>query len=337
MTTHRRNVLYATFGGALWACAPAGGASPPGPSAEAQARFADASADPVEPIAPDLTLDPRKVALGERLFGDPALSGDDAVACSTCHFAARGMGDGVARSHGPNRKETRYNSPTLFNVAQNYKFNWTGKFESLEEQLNAPMTNPAVMGAKWEDVIAKLQKNAGYRRDFEALYLRQGITQATITDALVSYERSLSTPDARFDRYLRGDESALTADEKAGYELFRTHGCVSCHQGANLGGNMLERFGAVRDYFDAGAVPEADLGHFNDTKREEDRFVFRVPSLRNVALTAPYFHDGSATTLEMAVDVMANYQLGRPLTSEQTRLLVGFLGTLTGSYGGKPL
>jgi cytochrome c peroxidase len=246
------------------------------------------------------------------------------------------MADGLPRSKGPARDATRYNSPTIFNVTHSYKFNWTGKFESLEEQIDAPMQNPAVMNAKWDEIVTKLRQVAEYQGDFDRLYPREGITKRTITDAIVSYERSLSTPDARFDEYLRGKDDALTADEKAGWELFRTHGCVSCHQGVNLGGNMLERFGAVENYFEPTAEGP-DLGRYNETKREEDRFVFRVPSLRNVALTAPYFHNGSAPTLEKAVDVMANYQLGRPLTSEQTRLLVGFLGTLTGHFEDKAL
>ena len=330
-------VCLALATGGLLACTPQGGDAPPPPPG-LETRFADASADPIEPIAAVSGLDARKVALGKRLFGDPILSGDGAVSCLSCHQFEKGLSDGQVVSHGPGgRSPTKYNSPTLFNLAHNYKFNWTGKYDTLEDQIQGPMSNPAVMNSKWPDVLRKVGADAGYRRDFEALYLRQGITEASIVDALVTYERSLSTPDSRFDKYLRGDEGALTADEKTGYELFRSHGCVSCHQGMNVGGNLLERFGAVNDYFDPSAVKPSDLGRFNDTKRKEDEFVFRVPSLRNVAKTAPYFHDGSAATLEAAVTVMANYQLGRPLSDDQTQLLVAFLGTLTGEYEGKVL
>jgi cytochrome c peroxidase len=154
----------------------------------------------------------------------------------------------------------------------------------------------------------------------------------------VEFERSLITPNSRFDRYLLGDESAITAEEKAGYALFKSYGCVACHQGRNVGGNMFQIFGVMDDYFaNRGHITDADYGRFNVTGREEDRFHFRVPSLRNVALTAPYFHDGTAESLDQAVMVMARYQLGVTMPAEDVGLIVKFLGTLTGEYKGQPL
>lgn len=159
-----------------------------------------------------------------------------------------------------------------------------------------------------------------------------------VKDAIAEFERSLSTPNSRFDRWLRGDDNAITAEELEGYRKFKSYGCVSCHQGVNIGGNMFETLGAVREYFaERGNVSKADLGRFNVTGKEEDRHVFKVPSLRNVALTSPYFHDGSAKTLDEAVRVMARYQLGRPLPDADAALLVKFLQTLTGEYNGRRL
>jgi len=155
---------------------------------------------------------------------------------------------------------------------------------------------------------------------------------------VLEYERSLVTPSSPFDRYLRGDPQALSPEAKRGFGLFKSYGCASCHQGMAIGGNVFERFGVLRDFFaDRGHFSEADLGRFNVTAREQDRFVFRVPSLRNVALTAPYFHDGSAPTLEAAVTIMATYQLGRDLDAQDVRDLVSFLRSLTGEFQGKSL
>jgi cytochrome c peroxidase len=172
---------------------------------------------------------------------------------------------------------------------------------------------------------------------FERIY-SDGLTQFNIKDAIIAYELSLTTPNARFDRFLRGDKKALTASEKEGYQLFKGYGCISCHQGMNVGGNLFQPFGIIGNYFtDRGKVTHADLGRFNVTQDEADRHVFRVPSLRNVALTPPYFHDGSAQTLEKAIAVMVKYQLGRPLEQEQIERIAQFLRTLTGEYRGKQL
>jgi cytochrome c peroxidase len=172
------------------------------------------------------------------------------------------------------------------------------------------------------------------QRAFREIY-PEGITATSVRQAIATYCLSLVTPNSRFDRYLR-QEITLTSEEQAGYELFREYGCVSCHQGINIGGNMLQRFGVMKDYFaERGHVGPSDYGLYAATGREEDRFVFRVPSLRNVAETGPYFHDGSAETLEDAVVTMARYQLGRELGPLETARIVAFLRTLTGALAGR--
>jgi cytochrome c peroxidase len=192
------------------------------------------------------------------------------------------------------------------------------------------------MASNWAEVLPKLRADAGYTKAFAALY-PAGITPETVVDAIATFERSLTTPDSRFDRYLWGDRDALTPHEIEGYRLFRELGCTSCHQGVLLGGNMFQKFGVMRDYFADRPTTTADLGRYNVTHREEDRYVFKVPSLRNVAITAPYFHDASANTLEQAVIVMARHQLGREITQRDADTIATFLRSLTGQWQGKPL
>jgi cytochrome c peroxidase len=288
--------------------------------------------EPIQPIPVKISLDPNKVSLGKVLFEDPRLSEDNRISCVSCHDLKLGGVDRRVRSVGINGNLTDVNTPTVFNVSFNFRFNWNGKFENLTDHLNTLMTNPKVMGVKWETLIEKLKEDSEYMKIFDRLYL-DGLTPANIKDAIVLYEKSLYTPNSRFDRFLRGDKQALTTSEKEGYKLFKNYGCISCHQGINVGGNMFQRFGVMGDYFaDRGNITQADLGRFNVTKDEADRYVFRVPSLRNVELTPPYFHDGSADTLEKATAIMMRYQLGRPLSREKIDPIVQFLHTLTGEY-----
>jgi len=279
---------------------------------------------PTRPPPPD----PR-VRLGARLFQDPRLSKDDRVSCATCHNLALGGSNAEQRSTLPGRKPVPVNVPTVFNLAYDFRYSWSGKFVDLGDQIDTAMKLTEAMDGNWEQTAIKLLKDAAYVRDFDATYA-DGLTAVNVRDAVIRYNMSLSTPGARFDRYLRGEVS-LAAEELRGYRMFREYGCVSCHQGVNVGGNMFQRFGVMRDYFaERGQLTKADLGLYNATGREEDRHVFRVPSLRNVSLTAPYFHDGSAGTLLDAVQTMARYQLGRELTSVQAADIVAFLATLTG-------
>jgi cytochrome c peroxidase len=295
-----------------------------------------------EPIFPiprgqPQSLDARKVALGNKLFHEPVLSRDNSISCASCHPLDRGGMDSRPRSIGINGQQGDVNAPTVFNSAFNFAQFWDGRASTMEEQIDGPVLSAVEMGSTWDEILKKLSDTPGYVAAFKDIYA-DGVQSQNVKNAIAEFERSLTTLDSRFDRYLRGDPFALTPDEKSGYLKFKSYGCISCHQGMNIGANLFQRMGVIGDYFaDRGNLTKADLGRFNVTGREEDRHVFKVPSLRNVAVTAPYFHDSSAQTLEDAVAVMAKYQLGRPLPPKDMEDIVKFLRTLTGEYGGKPL
>ncbi len=294
-------------------------------------------AAPITPLPLAVVLDAGKVRLGERLFNDVRLSGGEVVACASCHRLNEGGDDNRAHSPGADGKPLDFNAPTVFNAALSFRLNWRGNFRSLEQQAEAVLLDPQVMNTTWPELLAKLRASSAYSKAFARVY-GDGPEPAHVLDALATFQRSLLTPNARFDRYLRGERDALDADEERGYELFKTYGCVACHQGINVGGNLFQKFGIFEDPFAPGpTATEADLGRFAITGEDDDRHVFRVPSLRNVALTAPYFHDGRARTLEQAVEAMARSQLGRSLTDQEISLIVAFLRTLTGEYQGRPL
>jgi cytochrome c peroxidase len=293
--------------------------------------------EPIQPIPLHIDLDEKKVTLGEKLFRDVRLSGDKKVACISCHGFDTGGVDRMTRSRGVKGQLNLVNTPTVFNSGFNFKLDWDGKYENLFTNVDGPLLSPIIMGGKWEEIIPMLRSSPDYVKAFAKAYA-DGITKDNVRDAIATFEESLYTPNSRFDQFLRGNSNALTQEEKEGYNLFKEYGCVSCHQGINVGGNMFQKFGVLGDYFaDRGKVIKADLGRFNVTGQEKDRYVFRVPSLRNVELTSPYFHDGTTETLEQAVNVMVKYQLGRSLKSEQINLIIQFLKTLTGEYQGKPL
>ena len=222
------------------------------------------------------------------------------------------------------------NAPTVFNAASNFKQFWDGRAETLEDQIDGPINAPNEMGSNWTEIVDKLRLSQAYVDAFASAY-PAGIQIANIKNAIANYERSLTTGDSRFDQYLRGDESVVTRDEKEGYQLFKSYGCVSCHQGSNAGGNMFQQLGIMGNYFTArGHVTKSDFGRFNATGLETDKFVFKVPGLRNVARTAPYFHDGEVLRLEDAVMLMGRYQLGRELSYREIDAMVLFLNTLSG-------
>jgi cytochrome c peroxidase len=308
------------------------------PTVTAPQRVEIAQTDePIQAIPQQIEVDPPKVALGEKLFQDVRLSTNNQKSCLSCHSFSLGGTDRRSHSIGIDGASTDVNTPTVFNARFNYRLNWNGKFTDLSTHLDALMSNPKVMGVRWPEAVRSLQQVPEYARSFDRIY-PDGVTPTNIKDALVAYELSLNTPNSRFDRFLQGDKQALNTAEKEGYRLFKANGCVSCHQGVNVGGNMFQPFGIIGDYLaDRGQTTTADLGRFNVTQNAADRHVFRVPSLRNVAVTAPYFHDGSAKTLEEAVGKMTKYQLGRTLPTKQIESIVQFLRTLTGEYRGKPL
>jgi cytochrome c peroxidase len=231
---------------------------------------------------------------------------------------------------GVSGKLGKVNAPTVYNAALNFVQFWDGRAATLEEQVNGPLTNPLEMGSTWDQALEKLRRDPYYSAAFASSY-PDGLTAANVRGAIADFERTLVTRGSAFDRWLQGDDAALSSEARAGYETFKAVGCIACHQGQNVGGNMFQRFGVLGDYFkDRGAVTEADYGRYNVTHDENDRYVFRVPSLRNVEFTAPYFHDASAETLPAAVQVMARYQLGRKLSPEQVAAIIAFLKSLSG-------
>jgi cytochrome c peroxidase len=288
------------------------------------------------PLPQHLRFDPKKVELGKQLFRDVRISGDRKLACIDCHAFDRGGANGEAHSSFEGRKPVAVNVPSVFNSAFSFRFGWAGNLEDIGQQLDAAMESSAAMAGTWDEATLRLVDDAAIRKAFDRLYA-DGLTPLNLREVVALYSLSLITPNSRFDKFLRG-EIALRNDEQHGYDLFRDYGCISCHQGINVGGNMLQKFGVMRDYF-AGRtdLTPADQGLFAKTGREEDRYVFRVPSLRNVALTAPYFHDGSRATLEDAITAMASYQLGREVNAEQAGQIAAFLRTLTGEFQGRPL
>lgn len=293
--------------------------------------------EPILPIPPTIGLNEKKVALGEKLFNNPQLSHDNTISCASCHSLSTGGTDLLVHSIGIKGRVGSINAPTVFNSGFNFKQFWDGRAETLEDQIDGPTHAPGEMGSNWTEIISKLNQSPDYIAAFNELYA-DGIQSRNVKDAIATFERSLSTPNSRFDKFLRGDNGILTNEEKEGYRLFKSYGCASCHQGINVGGNLFQKFGVMGDYFaDRGNVTKADLGRFNVTGDPTDRYVFKVPSLRNVALTPPYFHDGSAARLEEAVAVMGRYQLGRRLSPEEVDRIVRFLKTLSGEYKGKAL
>lgn len=293
-----------------------------------------AGREPLLPLPEVPKLDATRVALGRRLFHEPRLSGDGKISCASCHDLANGGDDGRPLPLGANGKTGLVNAPTVYNAALNFVQFWDGRAATLEDQVNGPLNNPLEMASSWQSVLGKLKGDASYVKAFGECF-PDGLNEANVRLAIADFERTLITRGSPFDRFLEGDQKALDPQAKSGYETFKSVGCIACHQGSNVGGNMFQRFGVLGDYFkDRGKVVEADYGRYNVTHNESDRFVFRVPSLRNVEHTAPYFHDGSAATLEQAVQVMAKYQLGRKLADEQVQAILAFLRSLSGPMVG---
>ena len=297
---------------------------------EEKEKPAVAAVELIQPLPESVDVNMDKVLLGRSLFHDTALSGDGTVACVTCHMLDHGGAEPRKTSTGIRGQVGPINSPTVLNAGFNFVQFWDGRAKDLQEQAAGPVENPIEMGAKWDEVVERLQKNAEYVATFAKLY-KDGITKDSATDAIAEYEKSLITP-SRFDKFLRGNETAITDAEKSGYATFKEVGCAACHVGIGAGGNMFQKMGLVNDYFaDRGTpVTEADLGRFNVTKKAADKHFFKVPTLRNVELTSPYLHDGSRATLEETVQVMGKYQLGKDLTDAQVNGIVTFLKSLTG-------
>lgn len=285
----------------------------------------------ITPLQKPSGLDAEKVKLGKKLFHEARLSKDNSISCAHCHGLDTGGVDNLKHSFGVNGAEGGINTPTVYNAGLNLAQFWDGRAPTLEDQVNGPTHNPIEMGSNWDEIIGKLSDDPVYVTTFNRLYGKQSLNADNIRHAIAEFERSLVTVNAPFDRYLQGDADALTASAKKGFELFRSYGCISCHQGANIGGNMFQVLGVFGDYFkDRGGLTVADKGRIAVTGRSTDERKFKVPSLRLVTLTAPYFHDGSAQTLPQAIGIMAKYQLGRELPEQDVLLIIEFLKSLVG-------
>ena len=277
--------------------------------------------EPITPIPLPPVQDPRQVVLGDRLFHDPRLSRDRNRSCNSCHDTSTNGASATNEARAsPNSAPdgVRLNIPTVFNAVLNFRLNWEGDLRTPEGQVEQTLNKTQAMGSSVEEALHTLRADPDVAREFRAAFGREP-DGAALLGAIAAYERTLLTPGSRFDRWLGGNANAITAEEFAGYQLFKSLGCVSCHQGVNVGGNMYQRHGIFHPL--ASPKPE----------------IVRVPSLRNVAVTPPYFHDGSAATLSKAVQAMGYAQLDRTLTDDQTNAIVAFLNTLTGTYLGKPV
>ncbi len=279
--------------------------------------------EPIKPIPNEVKVDAKKVLLGKKLFFDPILSSDGTISCATCHDLQNGGDDGLKFSFGIGGQEGNINSPTVYNAVFNFRQFWDGRAKDLKEQAGGPIENPVEMGHTLAAAVKTLKQNKIYFVNFNEVYT-DGITKDNIVDAIAEFEKTLITPNSPFDKYLKGDKEAISQKAKDGYSLFKSKGCILCHHGVNVGGNFYNKFGIYKD------ADSRHLGRYNITKREEDKYVFKVPSLRNIALTAPYMHDGRISTLKEAVELMTKYQLGRHMEQGDTEAIVAFLKSLTG-------
>ena len=293
----------------------------------------------IRPVQDSVPVDMRKVILGNLLFHDVRLSADNTVSCSSCHGLNTGGVDNKAFSEGVGGQHGGVNAPTVFNALYNFVQFWDGRAATLADQAAGPPLNPVEMACKsFDEICDKLKADAAFSKAFTEVY-PDGINEANITNAIQEFEKTLLTPNSRFDKYLKGDMAALTTEELAGYDLFKKYNCATCHVGENMGGQSYELLGIKQDYFaDRGTeLTVEDNGRFKETKNERDRHRFKVPGLRNVALTAPYFHDATQATLEDAVRAMGKYEVGVDLSQQEVKQIVAFLQTLTGEYQGKLL
>ena len=288
--------------------------------------FAAPSNEPIQPIQPAKITNQAKVELGKQLFFDPRLSKSGFISCNSCHNLSMGGSDNLSTSIGHNWQQGPINSPTVLNSSLNLAQFWDGRAADLKEQAGGPIANPMEMGFTHTLAVDVLQSIPQYRESFKKVYGKNAIDIDQVTDAIAAFEETLVTPNSRFDQWLKGDKKALNKDELAGYQLFKEVGCTACHNGSAVGGNSFQKMGLVEPY----ATQNPAEGVAGLTGNDADRMKFKVPTLRNVELTYPYFHDGAYWNLEEAVDVMARLQLGRKLEQKQIAQITAFLKTLTG-------
>lgn len=284
------------------------------------------SDEPVSPVPAPKAVNPAAVELGKKLFFDPRLSKSGFISCNSCHNLSMGGSDNLKTSIGHNWQRGPINSPTVLNSRMNLAQFWDGRAKDLKEQAGGPIANPGEMAFTHELAVETLRSIPGYVEEFKQVFNTDQLSVDEVTTAIAAFEETLVTPNSRFDQWLDGDKTALTRDELTGYQLFKESGCVACHNGPNFGGNSFQKMGLVQPYKTANTAQ----GRMDVTGKDIDRFNFKVPTLRNVELTYPYFHDGEAETLTQAVDVMGRLQLGREFSTDENARIVAFLKTLTG-------
>ncbi len=282
--------------------------------------------EPVGPLEAPKVADQAMVELGKKLFFDPRLSKSGFISCNSCHNLSMGGSDNLVSSVGHKWHQGPINSPTVLNSSLNLAQFWDGRAKDLKEQAGGPIGNPAEMSFTHVLAVALLQSIPSYVDEFKKVFKTDTIDIDKVTAAIAAFEETLITPNARFDKWLKGDDKAITKEELSGYELFKSSGCTTCHNGPAVGGNSYQKMGVVTPYTTKNAVS----GRSAVTKDNADRFKFKVPTLRNVELTYPYFHDGAAATLSQAVEIMGQIQLGKKFTSVENASIVAFLKSLTG-------
>jgi len=289
--------------------------------------LAHAQADElIQPIEPAKVTKPHLVELGKKLFFDTRLSKSGFISCNSCHNLSMGGSDNLQTSIGDRWQQGPINAPTVLNSNLNVAQFWDGRAADLKAQAGGPIANPGEMAFSHNLAIEVLASIPAYVLEFKTAFGSDGVTIDRVTTAIAAFEETLVTPNSRFDKWLKGDKKALTAQELVGWELFKDSGCVACHNGPAAGGSSFQKMGVVEPY----TTTNTALGLAGVTGKDADRFNFKVPTLRNVELTYPYFHDGAANTLTEAVDIMGRLQLGKTFTDDENRAIVAFLKTLTG-------
>lgn len=284
------------------------------------------ASEPIQPIAPVKEINLAQVELGKKLYFDPRLSKSGFISCNSCHNLSMGGTDNLKTSIGHHWQQGPINSPTVLNSSMNVAQFWDGRAADLKEQAGGPIANPGEMAFSHTLAINVLESIPGYVIDFKQVFGTEKIDIDQVTTAIAEFEKTLVTPNSRFDRWLLGDKDAITAQELAGYNLFKSSGCIACHNGAAVGGASFQKMGLVEPY----KTKSGAQGRAGVTGKDADRFMFKVPTLRNVEKTYPYFHDGEAETLTKAVDIMGQVQLGKKFTRDENASIVAFLKTLTG-------
>ncbi len=282
--------------------------------------------EPIQPIEPAKVKDAGLVELGKKLYFDPRLSKSGFISCNSCHNLSMGGTDNLKTSIGHNWNKGPINAPTVLNSSLNLAQFWDGRALTLQDQAGGPIANPGEMASTHTLAISVLQSIPAYVAEYKKVFGTDKVSIDGVTKAIAAFEETLVTPNSRFDKWLKGDNKALTKQELAGYELFKDSGCTACHNGAAAGGNTFQKMGVVEPYKSTSTAE----GRVAVTKEEADRFYFKVPTLRNVEMTYPYFHDGEAETMSEAVDTMGRIQLGRKFSAEENASIVAFLKTLTG-------